>query len=649
LALPERCDEPGADPTTCVEACEFVPQPGQLDTTVKWQWGLSDAGEFPDYSDVWATPTVARLYDANCDGEVDANDPPNLVFVAGDTGGTCCSCGGETISSCRTGVLRMLDGSTGEEIWSLDKATDDGIGFAGMSVALGDLDRDGFVDVVAMTGDGYPVLIDRNGQVKSIADQPFPNSGGGFGWGGGLSLGDMNGDGSIEIAYGNSLFGFDNGNIVKLWDGAGGSGGGATQAISYMVDLDGDGDQELLAGNTLYEYDGSIAWQRTDLSDGFTAVGDLDQDGTPEVVLVHNSVWVLDGATGADELPATAIPGDYFGGPPTVADFDGDGHPEIGIAGGQAYVVYRPDYTNSTLPVLWQHDTKDTSSARTGSSVFDFEGDGRAEVVYSDECFLRVLDGVTGNLRYAAPNTTFTGTEALIVADVDGDGHAEIVRVSNSANWQCDEAPWTTADPDTGRPAWEPPMMGQNYYQGLTVFGDAQNSWVGTRTLWNQHAYSVSNVCDGKDGACDGSETYGAIPQAAKDNWMLPWLNNFRQNVQESGIFDAPDATVDLEIMCSTPVLAKVAVRNAGFAPLPAGVMVEVRLSSGGAALGTVTTTEMLLPGQTQLLQVEVGDALSDASDGYVAEITDVGAAANIECRPENNTSDEAKANCIAG
>ena len=430
LRVPDRCDDPGADPDNCVEACEFQPEPGQLDTAVKWQWGLLDAGAFPDHSDVWATPTVARIYDANCDDKIDLNDPPNLVFVSGWANETCCSCGGEAISTCKTGVLRMLDGKTGQEIWTLDHAVPTDVGFAGMSVALGDVTGDGFLEIAAMNGDGYPVLIDRNGTVLSVSAEPVPDTSGTFGWGGGLALGDMNGDGSPELAYGASVFSTTGGVLTKLWDGANGSGGGHTQALSYFVDVTGDGNLELQAGNTVYDANGGVVWYRDDLSDGFTAVGDLDEDGAPEVVLVVNQVWILEGSTGVTELGPVPIPGNYVGGPPTVADFDGDGSPEVGVAGGQAYVVYNPNYGTMTLETVWQHDTKDTSSARTGSSVFDFEGDGRAEVVYSDECFLRVLDGQTGGLRFAAPNTTFTATEALIVADVDGDAHAEIVRVS---------------------------------------------------------------------------------------------------------------------------------------------------------------------------------------------------------------------------
>lgn len=650
IAAPTVCGDPGADPETCLDACEVQIEPGQLSTAVKWQWGLIDAGEFPDHSDVWATPTVARLYDANCDGRVDENDPPNLVFVAGDTNETCCSCGGEAVSSCKTGVLRVLDGASGEEVWSLDQAKAGPEGFAGLSVALGDLDADGFVDIVAMTGDGYPVVLDRNGVVMAIADMPIPNVTGSFGWGGGMGIADMDGDGTIEIVYGRSLYRYEAGALTKLWEGTGGQGGGRTQALSYMVDLDGDGVLEVLAGNTAYRLDGTILWYRNDLGDGFTAVGDLDLDGDPEVVMVVGDVWALDGATGDTVLGPVDIPFETTrGGPPTVADFDGDGMPEVGVAGGTVYVVYEPNFASAGLDVLWQHETKDTSSARTGSSVFDFEGDGRAEVVYSDECFLRVLDGVTGELRFAAPNTTFTATEALIVADVDGDSHAEIVRVSNSANWDCDTSPWIDGDPETGLPPWEPPV-GANYYQGLTVFGDAANSWVGTRTLWNQHAYFVSNVCDGRDGACGPGQYHGQLPAVPQDNWSVGWLNNFRQNVQDEGIFNAPDAVVSLDVDCTSPPTVRVSVRNEGLAPLPAGVAVGIYRVAGDLLLGSVVTNQVLLAGQTQGLEFEVPAGMADGTDSFVGRILlDPAMPTFHECREDNNESAPAMAFCGPG
>lgn len=636
VPLPVICTGAPDDPEDCVPQCEYMPPAGQLAATVEWQWGLYEP--IGEKTDLWATPSVARIYDANCDGKLDTNDPPNVAFVAGDSELTCCSCGG--VNRCITGELNLIDGRDGTQIWRNSEPEPGSVGWAGMSVALGDVDGDDWPDVVAMTGEGKIALVNSNGVVTRISDQPVGDIGASFGWGGGIAMADMDHDGHPEIAFARTLFTTTGGTITRAWVGAGGSG----RELSHMVDVDGNGIMELLAGNTAYNLDGSILWQ-SQAPDGFTAVADLDQDGTVEIIVVRGGVYVLDAATGEIELGPVAIPSEATrGGPPTVADFDGDGRPEIGIAGGTFYVVYEHDLT-----IKWQHGTKDTSSAVTGSSVFDFEGDGFAEVVYSDECFLRVLDGQTGELRFAAPNTTFTATEALIVADVDGDESAEIVRVSNSANWSCNTEPWISGDPDTGLPPWTPASDEQVYYRGLSVFGAVDRSWVGTRAIWNQHAYNVTNVCSGTDSACSDPNIYGSIPVFEQPNFLLPWLNNFRQNVMDEGVFNAPNATVDLDVECSNPMVVRVSVRNAGLAPLPAGVAVEVRRLDTNAVIGVIATMDSLFPGQ--IATYELDTPLEPNTEiEFVGEIiVDPQNPTFIECEDGDNISEPATAFCGFG
>ncbi|WP_106390433.1 FG-GAP repeat domain-containing protein [Enhygromyxa salina] len=638
VGAPVVCTGEADDPPDCVEACEYMPTPGELNASLEWQWG-HNAPLFIK-TDVWATPMVARMYDANCDGELDANDPPNMVFVSGSANGTCCSC--NNMNACRTGVLNLLDGRSGERIWANDSPEPDSSGWAGLSVALGDVDGDQRIDVVAMTGEGKIALVNANGEVTRISDLPVADISSNFGWGGAISIADMDHDGHPEIAFGRSLFSTKDGVIKREWVGTEGKGGGTGREISHMVDVDGDGVMDLLAGNTVYDINGDVIWKQEAVPDGFTAVADFDKGGSAEIVLVKGGLWVLDAKTGAIELGPIDIPfEDTRGGPPTIADFDGDGWPEIGIAGGNVYVVYDND-----LSVLWQHPTQDTSSAVTGSSVFDFEGDGRAEVVYSDECFLRVFDGMTGELRFATPNTTFTATEMLVVADVDGDDSAEIVQVSNSGNWTCDQPPWTLGDPDTGLPPWEPVSDSQPYYRGISVYGAADSSWVGTRTIWNQHAYSVTNVCSSGDSACDEPNVYGAIPLLERVNWLLPWLNNFRQNVQDAGVYDAPNATVDLNVECSDPMRIWVSVRNIGLASLPAGVTVEVRRLDTQAVVGEVVTDQALFPGQIQGLELQT--ALGpDQTLEFVGEVVvDPSDPTFVECKDDDNLSEPASAFC---
>ncbi|MCE7888125.1 MAG: VCBS repeat-containing protein [Myxococcales bacterium] len=658
VKLPPICqgDAGAPDGGTCVEQCEYHPPSGVLTAVKKWQWGTDSAPkQFPNFADVWATPTVARVVDANCDGKVDETDPPNVIFVSGNAAGTCCSCNGATPSTCLTGKLRVLDGQSGQEIWTLDKAKAGAFGFAGLSVALGDVTGDQKVDIVTMTGDGFIAVIDNQGKVVGVSDKPVDSAAAGaFGWGGGIAIADMDGDGSPEVAYGRNLFSTKGGVITRLWVGTGGNGGGAARELSFFVDLNGDGKLELLAGNTAYKLDGTTLWNTAGVGNGFNAVADFDGDAKPEAVVVQGGkLWVLEGATGVVELGPLTLPSTGEGGPPTVADFDGDGKREIGVAQQALYTMVKPDYAGNKLDVVWTAPNHDLSSSVTGSSVFDFDGDGKAEVVYNDECFLWVYDGQTGKVLFATQTTSFTATEASLVADVDGDGHSEILMVSNGADpsaagWKCNVAPWNQPDAANNRPAWVPPA-GKTAYRGITAFGDKQNSWVGTRTVWNQHAYSVSNVCDSRDSACDPPNIYGSIPLAQKPNWTQSWLNNFRQNVQDKGIFDAPDVTVKVDVSCSTPIVVKVSVRNIGLAGLPAGVTVAVFVDQGGTQtqLGTVVTTKPLLPGQTEVLDFTVPAGAALQSDGFFAKVViDPNNKTFNECRDDNNQSAIVKAKC---
>ena len=129
--------------------------------------------------------------------------------------------------------------------------------------------------------------------------------------------------------------------------------------------------------------------------------------------------------------------------------------------------------------------------------MFDFEGDGAAEVVYADEHTLWIFDGATGAVKMQQDgHASGTLMEYPLIADVDNDGSTEIIVASNNYTF----SGWT----------------------GITVIGDADMSWVAARPIWNQYAYHITNV-----------NSDGSIPETQQDNW-LTW-NNFRAGGTELG------------------------------------------------------------------------------------------------------------------
>jgi hypothetical protein len=356
-----------------------------------------------------------------------------------------------------------------------------------------------------------------------------------------------------------------------------------------------------------------------------------------------------------------SIPGGGTGGPPTVADFDGDGLPEVATAASTRYTVFDPDCeesprrpggrcaSGSTDGILWSSMTQDSTSNITGSTSFDFEGDGRVEAVYADECFVRVYDGRTGSVLASLQHSSCTWYENPVVADVDGDFRAEIVASSNfncgspTAGISCADvdardtdprfaglrctraadcpsrlcadgfcrctedaqccrargiecthvcAPPPPGTPGTGNTCRTSRPSGVH---GLRVYADIADNWVRSRTIWNQHAYNVTNVTD----------TAG-IPRTrdVRRNWRDPALNNYRTNVQ--GVPEtaaAPDVTVEGERAECLPrgVLLTARACNRGTAPLTDGIFVgfyDRDPMAGGTRLCQVPTPRALAPGE---------------------------------------------------
>ena len=546
----ERCLPRGnVDPD-----CQYQPPIGDFDPIVEWAWDGTNSAS-PDSNQVMVPPMVADL-----DGALDGVATPEIVFSSFASS----NYGGH-------GVLRALRGDTGDEYWSVTDARYTTSG--GATVAIGDIDSDGSVDIVTCAGDNdwsenQIIAFEADGSFKWKTNDARVHCG----WSG-LVIANLDGVGNPEIIARYTVVD-SSGEVV--WSGRTSSGVWMPDDYPTVEDIDGDGSADLIGGNIVYDADGGVVWDISNqgYGDGYPAVADVDGNGTPDVVVVSSGeVRAHEGLDGA-LLWRTAV---GAGRMSVIANFDDEDLPEVGVPNTNLYHSIEGD----TGAVNWTQSIQDASGL-AGSSVFDFDGDGSAEVVYADETRLRTFRGSDGEVLFDRCNTSGTLWEYPVIADVDADDHAEIVVAANNVfTGNC-------ADGSAGP-------------HGIQVFGERNDNWVRTRSIWNQHAYHVTNVDD------DGS-----IPDHMEHNWEITGLNNFRQQTQVTGILDAGDLeATDLSMQgdrCPATARLWARVWNTGAAGVGAGMLVAFYRGApgeGGALLGTTTTTHRLLPGESELVYVD--------------------------------------------
>ncbi|MBR1514871.1 MAG: T9SS type A sorting domain-containing protein [Bacteroidales bacterium] len=355
-----------------------------------------------------------------------------------------------------------------------------------------------------------------NGTLLNVSDRPTSCDGM-------VSLADFNGDGFPEVYAGSDIFdaatlkwlcsGPENGNKGLSFRGTPAVSYGVQHhtyyAMSLAYDVLGDEQQELICGNTIYNVNivsrtspnlNSITEAKTITpptgytSDGHVCIADFDLDGETEVLVIRcntndqivddNYYYAYKPSNGQILFQRTlrCASASYV----FIGNIDSDPHPEIVFLenqpNGQNEKIYCWRYTpQNGLETVWSQYHND-KSGMTAMTLFDFNQDNIMELVYRDCYNLRIINAsgkshITGNdtIRpyniYTRTIGAGTGIEYPVVADVNGDGAAEIVV--------------------TG-------VLGQTFsdnigYGGIYLFGSPGN-WAASRPVWNQYMYHVTNV-----------------------------------------------------------------------------------------------------------------------------------------------------------
>jgi hypothetical protein len=349
-----------------------------------------------------------------------------------------------------------------------------------VTIAAGDLDNDGWMDLVTGSSSG-------TNEVRVWENEGTPFSGT---WSSGngnavgditgaqvnsVALGDLDHDGDLDLVSG------DNNNEIYIWanDGTPFSG---TWSVNYDIgdgvndifgvataDLDGDGNLDIVSVSVITTGYELIAWENpytaadpnpfdqawtahnvADTVSLYTvALADLNRDGRVDIIAGNQSnqvrIWSNDGSWSFTSQATLAADGDV--GALAVVDFSRDGYLDIASGGpvesGGTYEVILWE-NDGDAPFDWsftEHDIANTADDVRGLAAADFNNDG-----YPD--FAAVTNTGEDNEVIAWENdadTTFdwsfaqvdVGAEtqhvrAVAAADFDNDGDADLATGRNS-------------------------------------------------------------------------------------------------------------------------------------------------------------------------------------------------------------------------
>ncbi|USZ69785.1 PQQ-like beta-propeller repeat protein (plasmid) [Halorussus salilacus] len=212
------------------------------------------------------------------------------------------------------------------------------------------------------------------------------------------ALADFDGDGGEELVVGSAPA---EGGAVTVLDGEGETvwERSTDHGVAWLTAGEVDGDPLAVAATTrgevvAYEGDGNRTW-RHDFGDyaAVNAVGDGDDDGTPEVYAVAKDgvLRSVDAESGDIEWETTLTNADVqMMPPPALGDLDGDGSPELLAVGNDGSVsVVAPD--SGEVLATYERDVP----IYKYPTLADIDDDG------SDEAVVMYGDGRVAALDYS--------------------------------------------------------------------------------------------------------------------------------------------------------------------------------------------------------------------------------------------------------
>lgn len=332
------------------------------------------------------------------------------------------------------------------------------VGLSALHLAVGDVDGDGHPDLAVGNSSGQGNETAGVQLLRGLGDGSFLN-GPSYSTGpsmAGLAVADLGADGLFDVA---TTEGSPGTVSVLLGNGDGTLRAVRTDAFGVHPaslaagDFDGDGLTDLAAGvaqsatlKILLQdpLTGFHTGQTFSLQDTITNVGagDFNEDGNADVVALtfyNDQLWLLLGnGDGTFQTPAPLpLPG-YQPTTLTVADFNSDGHLDLGITGGGGDLFGKYTVLLGNGDGTFQSPvTSPVFHTANSAGYGDLDGDGIADLALTNGDYygadvVSVLLG-RGDGTFGTPQDYATGLDPSFVAigDFNDDGVPDLV-VANS-------------------------------------------------------------------------------------------------------------------------------------------------------------------------------------------------------------------------
>jgi hypothetical protein len=367
---------------------------------------------------------------------------------------------GLTAYSSKPFTVTFTGGESGFSVNSFSREVDSTTGGNTTGLAIADFNQDGKPDLAVISNNDNKIGIFKNTSISGIVsftskinfstgDRPFK-----------IAIADFDGDGKKDIVVSNS-----NGNSISVFrntsmndsisflpkiDFAAGSSPGAIS----IGDFDQDGKPDIVVANTgsgsvsifknISSLGNIVFAAKSDFDAGPSpsgiAINDIDGDGKIDLTVISydaDSVSVLRNISTNNVLSFDTRINFFAIGAPTsicTADWDDDGKPDLAITGSNLSAVSLLKNNSSPGNISFSDNTNfSIFSASTDISAGDLDGDGRPDIVATNNLYKRIsiLKNISKNdTIFFSSNINYDlQYEAYVaeVEDIDGDGKLDVV------------------------------------------------------------------------------------------------------------------------------------------------------------------------------------------------------------------------------